>query len=361
MRLVIDARMMGAGKTRGIGRYIKEITDHIRPKLTQNDELVLLESSIPWYGLAEQLRFPSVIRAAKPDLLWVPHWNVPLLYRGPLAITIHDLLLRHQPASAKASTRGPIISWLKRLGHRIVLSNAIHRASIILVPTQAVADDIKKYYPSAYKNVVVTGEGLSAVVSDQVSGVSTDHWPLKTENYLLYVGSAYPHKRLDLLIDSWSIISKKHPQLSLVITGKDDVFLSRIKSQVQNNGVKNVLFVGSPDDQELSSLYSNASAFVFPTSFEGFGLPPIEALSAGTPVIASDIPVLREVLPSEGVFFFKSGDKDGMITAIESCLADLPKAKSEARQGGQEVRRRHRWEDAAGKTLAALRSIAHHH
>jgi glycosyltransferase involved in cell wall biosynthesis len=353
MRLVVDARMMGAGNTRGIGRYIKEITDHIRPKLKQNDELVLLESSIPWYGLAEQLRFPSIIRAAKPDLLWVPHWNVPLLYRGPLAITIHDLLLRHQPTSAKASTRGPIISWLKRFGHRIVLSNAIHRASVILVPTQAVADDINKYYPSAQKKVVVTGEGLSELPQPSASKISGD--------YLLYVGSAYPHKRLDLLIDAWPTISKNHPTLSLVIPGKDDVFLSRIKSQVQNNRVGNVLFVGSKEDQELSSLYSNASAFVFPTSFEGFGLPPIEALSAGTPVIASDIPVLREVLPSKGVFFFKSGDKDGMITAIESCLADLPKAKSEARQGGQEVRRRHRWEDAAGKTLAALRSIAHHH
>lgn len=353
MRLVVDARMMGAGNTRGIGRYIKEITEQIRPKLTQNDELVLLESSIPWYGLAEQLRFPSIIRAAKPDLLWVPHWNVPLLYRGPLAITIHDLLLRHQPASAKASTRGPIISWLKRLGHRIVLSNAIHRASVILVPTHAVADDIEKYYPSAYKNVVVTGEGLSELPQPSTSKISGD--------YLLYVGSAYPHKRLDLLIDAWPTISKKHPALTLVIPGKDDVFLSRIKSQVQNDRVGNVLFVGSKDDQELSSLYTNASALVFPTSFEGFGLPPIEALSAGTPVIASDIPVLREVLPSEGVFFFKSGDKDGMITAIESCLADLPKAKSEARQGGQEVRRRHRWEDAADKTLNALRSIAHNH
>jgi glycosyltransferase involved in cell wall biosynthesis len=353
MRLIVDARMMGAGKTRGIGRYIKEITDHIRPKLTQNDELVLLESSIPWYGLSEQLHFPSIIRAAKPDLLWVPHWNVPLLYRGPLAITIHDLLLRHQPASAKASTRGPVISWLKRLGHRIILSNAIRHASMILVPTNAVADDVKQYYPSASAKLVITGEGLSDLPVPGSSKISGD--------YLLYVGSAYPHKRLDLLIDSWSIISKKHPQLSLVITGKDDVFLSRIKSQVQNNGVKNVLFVGSPDDQELATLYSNASAFVFPTSFEGFGLPPIEALSAGTPVIVSDLPVLKEVLPSEGVFFFKSGDKDGMITAIESCLADLPKAKSEAHQGGQEVRRRHRWEDAAGKTLAALRSIAHHH
>jgi len=178
---------------------------------------------------------------------------------------------------------------------------------------------------------------------------------------LLYVGSAYPHKRLDLLIDAWSIISKRHPTLSLIITGKDDVFLSRIKSQVQNNRVDHVLFVGSPDDQELGALYANATAFVFPSSFEGFGLPPIEALSAGAPIVVSDIPVHREVLPAEGVFFFKSGDKDGMIDAIETVLADLPKARSEAARGGEEVRRRHRWEDTATRTLQALRSVAYHH
>lgn len=361
MRLVIDARMMGAGKTRGIGRYIEETVKHMRPLLKVDDEIVLLDAPIPWYGLAEQLRFPSIIREARPDLLWVPHWNVPLLYRGPLAITVHDLLLRHQPASAKASTRGPIISWLKRLGHRIILWNAINRASVILVPTNAVANDIKKYYPSSSRKLVVTGEGLSTGVSDRVSGFSPDHRPLKTDNYLLYVGSAYPHKRLDLLVDAWASISKKHPTLSLVITGKDDVFLLRIKSQVQNNGIGNVLFVGSPSDQELSTLYSHASAFVFPTSFEGFGLPPIEALSAGTPVVVSDIPVLKEVLPAEGVFFFKSGDKDGMIAAIERVLADPAKAKSEAARGGAEVRRRHSWNDSAARTLQALRSVAHHH
>lgn len=353
MRLVVDARMIGAGNTRGIGRYIKELTDHIRPLLAQNDEMILLDPKIPWYGIAEQLRFPSIIRQAKPDLLWVPHWNAPLLYRGPLAITVHDLLLIHQPISAKASTRGPIISWLKRLGHRIILSNAIRRASIILVPTQSVANDIKEYFPSASGKLVVTGEGLS-ILPAPASGDSR-----LTTHYLLYVGSAYPHKRLDLLIDAWSTLSSKHPNLSLVITGKDDVFLSRIKSTVEENRVERVLFVGPVDDQELSTLYANASVFVFPSSFEGFGLPPIEALSVGTPVVVSDIPVLREVLPIDGVFFFKSGDKDGMIDAIEVVLADLPKAESEAVQGEQEVRRRHRWEDAAARTLQAFRSIAH--
>lgn len=355
MRFAIDARMMGAGNTRGIGRYIKEITDHIRPLLAQNEELILLQPQVPWYGLAEQIRLPSMIRAAKPDVLWVPHWNVPLLYRGPLAITVHDLLLIHQPVSAKASTRGPITSWLKRLGHRMILHSALRRASVILVPTQSVADDIKQYRPSASSKVVVTGEGLSALpASDSPSSIP--HSP-----FLLYVGSAYPHKRLDLLIDAWSELAAKHHELSLVITGKDDVFLSRIKQKVQNDRVGNVLFVGPVDDQGLSSLYANATAFVFPSSFEGFGLPPIEALAAGTPIVVSDIPVHREVLPQQGVFFFRSGDKHAMITAIESVLADLSKAKSEALLGGDEVRRRHRWEDAAARSLKALRSIAYHH
>ena len=353
MRLVVDARMMGAGNTRGIGRYIKEMTDHIRPLLTKNDEMVLIDAKIPWYSIAEQWRMPRMISQYEPDILWVPHWNVPLLYRGPLVITIHDLLLMHQPASAKASTRSPVISWLKRLGYNLVLSNAISRASTIFVPTKSVANDLIYFFPKSRSKIAITGEGLSTLSSPQIPNPK-----FQVSSYLLYVGSAYPHKRLDLLVDAWAELSKKHPELTLVITGKDDIFLSRIKMMVKNNRVDRVLFVGSVDDQELSVLYANAAAFVFPSSFEGFGLPPIEALAKGTPVIVSDIPVMREVLPEDGVFFFKSEEKDGMISAIEAVLADLPKAKSEAARGGQTVRERHQWEDAAKRTLKLIISHA---
>ncbi len=353
MRLVVDARMMGAGKTRGIGRYIKEITDAMRQQMSPSDELLLIQPNIPWYSIAEQLKMPRILAKAKADLVWIPHWNVPIFYGCPFAITVHDLLLRHQPASAKASTRSPFIAWVKRLGHRFILWQAMKRAAVILVPTQAVADDIKQYYPNAVSRVIVTGEGMTELPKTNVSSI--------TGKYLLYVGSAYPHKRLDLLVDAWSELSKQHPDLSLVITGKDDVFLSRIKSQVQNNGSDRVLFAGSVDDQELGTLYANASALIFPSSFEGFGLPPIEALSTGTPVVVSDIPVLREVLPQNGVFFFKLGDKDAMIASIEAVLAQGSAAREAASLGGEEVRTRHRWEDAAKRSLAALRAIAHNH
>ncbi len=347
MRLTIDARMMGAGNTRGIGRYIKEVTDHLRPLLDSNDELVLLEPKISWYGLAEQFKMPFVFRRAKADLVWVPHWNVPLLYRGPLAITIHDLLLVHQPASAKASTRGSIISSIKRIGHRIILANAVRRARVIFVPTQAVADDVRAHFPSASSKLIVTGEGLSSLPR-------ATHYSLLTTHYLLYVGSAYPHKRLDLLVAAWSVTAEKHPALSLVITGKEDVFLGRIKKLVEERRIPRVHFAGPVDDQELAALYAHATLFAFPTSFEGFGLPPIEALAAGTPAVVSDIPVLREVLPTEGVFFFKNGDKDDMIRAIETALAAGSQGREAAARGGEEARRRWTWEQVARLTLDGL-------
>jgi len=355
MRLAVDARMMGAGKTRGIGRYIQEMVDQMRPLLAPGDEIVLIDRPIPWYSLKEQYQMPGIVRAAKADLVWIPHWNVSIFMPKPFVITIHDLLLLEQPSSAKASTRGPVVSWLKRIGHRIVLSLAVRRAEKILVPTRAVAHDIKKYFPFAGNKVIVTGEGLSRFPHHETD----DRLP--ATSYLLYVGSAYPHKRLDLLIDAWSIVSKSRADLSLVITGSDDVFLARIKKQVDEHRIPRVLFTGAVDDQTLANLYAHAQAFIFPSSFEGFGLPPIEALAHGTPVIASDLPVLREVLPEQGVFFFKTGDKDAMIAATNAVLANLKNARAQAALGGAEVRRRHRWDRAAEQVLHALHSVAHHH
>lgn len=347
MRIAVDARMMGAGKTRGIGRYIEETVKAMKV-LAPDIDFVLLAPDIRWYALAEQFKMPKVIREAEADLLWVPHWNVSFFYRGPFVITVHDLLLLHQPASARASTRGPAIAWLKRLGYRAVLSSAIRRARVIFVPTHAVADDIKKYFPHASERVVITGEGLSNLEEDASS-------IRPSERYLLHVGSAYPHKRLDLLLDVWKRLASGHPDLHLYLAGASDVFSERLDRRIKTESIPRVIQLGPVSDATLAALYANAEAFVFPTSFEGFGLPPLEALSFGTPVIASDIPVLREVLPEKGVFFFKNGSADDMMRVIETVLADAATVRAQAAQGGEEARRRWSWEDVARKTLEGLR------
>ncbi len=352
MRIAIDARMMGAGNTRGIGRYIKETVGALEA-LGSEHEFVLLQPPIRWYTFAEQWKMPRVIRDAKADVLWVPHWNVPILYRGPLVITIHDLLLRHQSQSAKASTKNFVIAWLKRIGYHIALWNALHQAKAILVPAQEVARDVIAHYPFTKSKIVVTGEGVTSLISPVSSAYILPPTP-----YILYFGSAYPHKRLDLLLEMWSQLSAKHPELSLVIGGEQDVFMSRVMNEVKRLNLPRVKFTGRLSDEDLATLLDHAAAHVHPSSFEGFALPSLEALSLGCPTVVADIPVLRELLPGDGVFFFKNGDADDMLRAIEAVLADRDAAASAARRGGEQAAVRHNWNLVAQKTIDALCNAA---
>ncbi|MCR4256178.1 MAG: glycosyltransferase family 4 protein [Candidatus Uhrbacteria bacterium] len=362
MRIAIDARMMGAGNTRGIGRYIHETIEAMRAVAPEH-EYVLLQPSVRWYTFTEQLKMPSVFQAANADAVWVPHWNVPLAYCGPLVITIHDLLLLHQPSSAKASTRGPIVSWIKRMGHQLVLRNAVRRASVILVPTDTVRRDVVERFPSSANKVVVTGEGITKlpVTSNQlpVADDLTGNWKLVTGNFLFYFGSAYPHKRLDLLLDAWTKLATSHPELSLVIGGEQDVFMRRVMDEASRLNLPRIYFPGRLSDEQLSTYLAHAVAHVHPSSFEGFALPSLEALSAGCPTVVADIPLMREVLPSDGVFFFKNGDAGDMMRAIETVLGDSEAAHVAARLGGEEAARRHDWNEVAARTLHAILSVGH--
>lgn len=363
MRIAIDARMMSAEHTRGIGRYIHELVSAMLDLRTGHQFVLLhrdperspffgradvehVHANVPWYSLEEQLKMPDLVRKARADLLHMPHWNIPFFSRMPFVVTIHDLLLLHQPWSSKASTRSPIIAVAKRLGYRCVLRYAVSHAHVILVPTEFVKDDIRQTLHVTRDTLYVTGEGLTILPPPDVSRVPS-------APYLLFVGSAYPHKRLDLLLDAWKTLAPRHPEFSLVIAGEKDVFLRRYETFVQERHLPRVVFPGRLTDAELAGFLFHADLFVFPTSHEGFGLPPIEALSQGCPIVASDIPPLREILPSDGVSFFRSGDVDDMIQKIEAQLARGADAKWEALAGGKEARRRHDWRAAAKRTILA--------
>ena len=369
MRIAIDARMMGAENTRGIGRYIHELigamlelrTDHCfvllhrdpeRSPFFGHDGVEHIRADVQWYTFAEQLRMPMLIKNARADLLHVPHWNVPFLQKTPFIVTIHDLLLLHQQASAKASTRSPFLFFVKQLGYRAALLHAAHRSRAICVPTEFVKNDLVESFHTPPGKIVVTGEGLSALPEPDVT-----HVPSST--FLFYVGSAYPHKRLDLLLDGWATLASRHMDMHLVIAGEKDVFMNRHESRVREQHLPRVDFVGRLTDAELAGFFSRACLFIFPTSHEGFGLPPIEALSQGCPVVASDIPPLREVLPQSGVSFFREGDVNDMIRNVEAQLARHADAKRGAHAGGQEVRERHRWLAVAERTIHIYERACH--
>ncbi len=367
MRIAIDARMTGAENTRGIGRYIEELVRAMIEVEPQN-EYVMIDAKVPWYGLAEQMKMPEILRAARADVVHVPHWNVPLLYRGPLVVTIHDLLLRHEPASAKASTHNFLTRRVKRIGYRLTLDHAISAAKKILVPTQFVADDVTHFYPRAAPKIVVTGEGMPSKVESRKSKVESHGGLLDFETFrlstpfLLYVGSAYPHKGLGDLLAAWEKIAETHPDLRLVIAGEMDVFMKRAKSKVESRKSKvaddsRITFLGRVTDAKLRDLYAHATAFVYPSHFEGFGLPPLEAIAAGCPVISSDAGPLRDVLGADGAIFFRAGDVNDILRAVTELLFDVAERRKRLPEIARRLAERWSWTRAAEITLAAYKSI----
>lgn len=354
--------MMTPKATRGIGRYLEELvramlavapehryvlaTSRTIHPFSSHPSVETVVTNVPWYGLREQVAMPGVLRSLNADIVHVPHWNVPMLYRGPLVVTIHDLLLRHEPASARISTRDPLVAFVKRIGYRVTIASAIRRAKRILVPTAFVADDLAALYPASKGKVVVTGEGMSRRSLTTPSTI-----PPAGERYLFYVGSAYPHKGLDLLLEAWEELSLRHPDVKLKIAGEVDVFMQRVKDDARRRRLPRVEFLGFVDDDALARLYRDAAAFVFPSRFEGFGLPPLEALQQGCPVVSSDAAALPEVLGRDGAFFFRSGSQTDILRAIETALQDPRSARRRVQDILPELRRRHDWMTTATRTL----------
>lgn len=153
------------------------------------------------------------------------------------------------------------------------------------------------------------------------------------------------------------MIASRYPDLDLVIAGEEDIFMARHIADAKKLGLDRLHFTGRITDAELAGFYANARAFVFPSSYEGFGLPPIEALSYGCPVISSNATCLPEVLANEEVIFFRSGDVDDMIRAIDSVLASPFLDRERRKQKGETIHERYSWKDVAQKTLDAYHRI----
>ncbi|MFC1608547.1 glycosyltransferase family 4 protein, partial [Patescibacteria group bacterium] len=133
--------------------------------------------------------------------------------------------------------------------------------------------------------------------------------------YALYVGNAYPHKNLERLIRVFSRIEKGNSKLNLVLVGKEDFFYKKLKALVRDLDAKNIIFTGFVDDGDLNIAYRNSKMYVFPSLYEGFGLPPLEAMNRGIPVACSDHECMQEILGGSA-YYFDGEDEKSMMNAI---------------------------------------------
>ncbi|MDD5291455.1 MAG: glycosyltransferase family 1 protein [Patescibacteria group bacterium] len=376
-RIGIDARFYGPiGK--GLGRYTKEVVDRVVVLDKENEYIVFLSkenfdefipnnpkvkkvlADVHWYTLAEQIIMPYLIWQARLDLMHFPHFNVPILTPVKFVVTIHDLILTKFP-TIRATTLSPLFYKLKNRIYRIVIWLAVRRARAVIAVSQFTKDDIARQFKIKPGKVVVTYEGVSGLLNKKLSDFSHDKETFLGYNigspFLLYVGNAYPHKNLEGLVKVFSVIHGKRPDLSLVLVGRQDYFYKRVEEFSRKYWDKEspVIFPGFVPDENLKILYSQALAYVFPSFYEGFGLPPLEAMACGCPVISSNKSSLPEIL-GQAAIYFNPEDEGEMIKQIEKIIEDKNLRQELVKKGYEQVKK-YSWEKCAKETLGVYEKV----
>ncbi len=359
MKIGIDCRIYGPKHT-GIGRYVKNLVENLL-KLDSTNQYVLFVNqdfeeealkknfanlkivlvNLPHYSLKEQLFFPSLIKKEKIDFMHFPHFNVPIFYKNDYVVTIHDLI-KHQSKGTATTTRSPVFYWFKYLGYKLVFDQAVKKAKKIITPSLYVKEQIIKQYKIEPNKIKVTYEGVDSRLVDKGKPKS----PIKVNKpYFLYVGSVYPHKNIEKLIEA-----VKETNRRLVIVCARNVFSQRLNNFiVHHEAEKLVTLTGFVTDDQLADLYKQALAFIFPTLSEGFGLPGLEAMSLGCPVLCSDIAVLKEVY-GEAAWYFNPNN----VSQIAQEIIKFEKSdkKNVMVEKGLETVKKYSWQKTAQETLS---------
>lgn len=369
-RIGVDARFYGPGG-KGLGRYAQEVLDRILLLDDKNEYVIFLsndnfedfKTSNPnvkkvlakarWYSIYEQVLMPYLIWKEKLDFIHFMHFNVPFFCPAKFIVTIHDLILTRFP-SRRASTLAPVFYYIKNSGYRMIIKRAVYRSEKIIAVSNFTKLDILNFFHVSDKNILadkiqVIYEGIAE--SFKRSDLKDDKEAILRYNihipYLLYVGNVYPHKNLEVLIKIFPEIKEKHKHLQLVLVGKDDYFYERLKKAVDIKNSNDIIFPGFVPDDDLRILYGNAIAYVFPSLYEGFGLPPLEAMANGCPVISSNKSSMPEIL-GDAALYFDPNDREDIKKKIEDMIGN-EQLRSELKRKGSELIKKYSWDECASQ------------
>ncbi len=382
----IDARFYGPlGK--GLGRYTQEIVDNIINKIdnplkekgvykyvvflskenfkdfqTSNPNVKKILTNVRWYTLKEQLLMPFFILKEKVDLMHFPHFNVPIFCPTKFIVTIHDLILTKFP-TPRASTLSPLLYKIKNFGYKIVILTAIKRSEKIITVSKFTQTDIVQQFNVPKNKIIVTYEGVAASVTKEqnrdVQKVLLCYNIKKP--FLLYVGNAYPHKNLERLIKNFIDIKNKYHELSLVLVGKEDYFYKRLKRYAdkicseKESSKDSIIFSGYVSDEDLKCFYQEALAYIFPSLYEGFGLPPLEAMSNGCPVISSNKASMPEILGEAALYFDPENDNE-FKSIITKIINDKSLREGLIAKGYKQIEK-YNWLQCASQTFKLYQDI----
>jgi glycosyltransferase involved in cell wall biosynthesis len=364
--LLIDARYLDAP---GLGRYTREIgrrllADPRFGPVTLAGPVGVIDAWVRENGLpVDALRMVQVpARSFHPlsqgafacqrlmgrldaDVGFFPHYDIPVLGRPSVTVVaVHDLIHYRTPEGFPW--------WKRRLGGRL-LGHAIRRADRVITVSRAARNDITARFPGVERRLETVPNGIDPFFKPAPE--PTGPTGAAGEHYLLCVGERKAHKNHRFAIEVLARLHARGSQgLKLVLVGGGSSEIDRaLEIQAQRLGVREqVSLRGRVTDEELRELYRHCAALLFPSLYEGFGLPPLEAMACGAPVIASDRASIPEVV-GDGGLVLPPDAPDTWATAVETLVSDTLQREKLARRG-QARAARFNWDAAAERTAAVL-------
>lgn len=371
MTIGIDARLYSPNYT-GIGRYVAEFIKHAAQLDKDNHFVVFLNPKeytsfevpnerwekrkidIAHYSFAEQWKFLRILNAAHLDMMYFPHFNAPVMYKKPFVVTIHDLTLHYYPSKSyfpKWSLKKLIQSFV----YKFIMGRVMSNAQEIIAISKNTKRDIIKEYKVDKNNIRTVYEGVPEEFvrprADVIEAVGQEFGLSKP--YLIYTGVWRSHKNLLRLFEAFYQLRKRGHDLQLVITGKNDGAYPEIPQAISNHNLEDeVILTGFVSDEQLIALMSGAEAYVFPSLYEGFGLPPLESMKLGVPVACTNRASLPEVC-GDAASFFNPEDVEQMSEAIRKILDDEKFAKVLVEKGHENLKK-FSWKEMSQQILESL-------
>lgn len=324
-QILYDARWIGP---HGIGRFADELMRSL-PAMRNYQH-----KRRPWHPL-DAAFLGLELHRLKPKLFFSPGYNAPIGWRKPFVFSLHDL--NHLRVPENSNT-------LKRAYYQLVIRPACRRAAFVLTVSQYSRSEISAWAGVDAEKIVNVGNGVGAPFTSD----GPRHQP--GYPYLLYVGSHKPHKNLTRLLKAY-VAARIYRDVRLIMTG---TLTEELSAEITAAGIAGkVAFAGVTNNEDLARLYRGAVALVFPSLYEGFGLPPLEAMACGAPVLTSNVCSLPEVVGDAGMLV-DPRDVHAIADSMRAIVYNENRRRTLREQGLLRAKR-FSWQETARKTSEVLR------
>ena len=359
MKIAIDARIINSST----GRYVAMLLEYLQYIDSENEYIILVREKDQdyWqpavdnftikvaefdnYSFNEQLGFKKLLDELHPDLVHFCMPQQPVLYKGNKITTVHDLTL----LKTYNSDKNFFIFKFKQFVGRYVFKSIASSNAAVIVPTKFTE---KEYI--AFSGIDPDKIFQIYEAADIIEQIDQPYEGLLNQQYIMYVGSQSDYKNVRRLIEAHQLLLEQHPDLKLALvgktSGKNGVPAGRNKAWSESKKHKNVVFTDFVPDEQLSWLYKNAVSYVFPSLMEGFGLPGLEAMLYGTPVVSSNATCLPEVYGDAAVYFDPTDTKE-MAEKIGSVITN-DTLRNELIEKGYDQAAKYSWRRMAEDTHA---------